>query len=226
VGVTPPWDGLLVIYAAGQLAATLPITPGGLGVIEGSLTVGLVAFGGSETETLSAVLLYRLISFWGLLPAGGVAYLRVRRGLRRAATAGATLGALVLLMAGCGIGSRGGTATNNVSACAAALPLAGEVVGHKGTLVRIHRLKRGQTAAILKALGHPIARRRPHTPPRRPAGKEPKRCLIVYRGPYPRGSVPAARNQHGTYAVILTRARHPSLVAVVLTDRLPPIVRR
>jgi uncharacterized membrane protein YbhN (UPF0104 family) len=85
VGSSPPWEGLLLIYAAAQLAATLPITPGGLGVIEGSLTVGLVAFGGAEAATLSAVLLYRLISFWGLLPTGGLAYLRVRRGLRRAA---------------------------------------------------------------------------------------------------------------------------------------------
>jgi uncharacterized protein (TIRG00374 family) len=83
VGVTPPWEGLLLIYAGAQLAATLPITPGGLGVLEGSLTVGLVAFGGSEGSTLSAVLLYRLISFWGLLPAGGLAYLRVRHGRRR-----------------------------------------------------------------------------------------------------------------------------------------------
>ncbi len=83
VGVTPPWQGLLLIYAAAQLAATLPITPGGLGVLEGSLTVGLVAFGGAEASTLSAVLLYRLISFWGLLPTGGLAYLRVRRGWRR-----------------------------------------------------------------------------------------------------------------------------------------------
>lgn len=82
VGVTPPWEGLLLIYVAAQLAATLPITPGGLGVLEGSLTVGLVAFGGSEGGTLSAVLLYRLISFWGLLPTGALAYLHVRHGRR------------------------------------------------------------------------------------------------------------------------------------------------
>jgi uncharacterized protein (TIRG00374 family) len=82
VGGTPPWEGLLLIYAAAQLAATLPITPGGLGVLEGSLTLGLVAFGGAQSTTLSAVLLYRLISFWGLLPTGGLAYLRLRRGIR------------------------------------------------------------------------------------------------------------------------------------------------
>jgi len=37
------WKGLLLAYGAGQLAADLPITPGGLGVVEGSLTIALVA---------------------------------------------------------------------------------------------------------------------------------------------------------------------------------------
>jgi uncharacterized membrane protein YbhN (UPF0104 family) len=78
VGEEPPWQGLLLAYAAAQLAATLPFTPGGLGVLEGSLTLALVAFGGADVPTLSAVLLYRLISFWGLLPTGGLCYLAVR----------------------------------------------------------------------------------------------------------------------------------------------------
>ncbi len=47
LGVPIPWKGLLLAYGAGQLAASLPITPGGLGVVEGSITVALVAFGGS-----------------------------------------------------------------------------------------------------------------------------------------------------------------------------------
>lgn len=84
VGQTPPWQGLLLAYCAGQMAASLPITPGGLGIAEGSLTVALVAFGGAKTGTLAAVLLYRLIAYWGLIPAGGVAYLLLRRGERRA----------------------------------------------------------------------------------------------------------------------------------------------
>jgi putative heme transporter len=80
-----PWKGLLLAYGAGQLAATLPITPGGLGVVEGSITVALVAFGGAaETSTAYAVLLYRIISFWFILVVGwlfiGQLALQVRRG--------------------------------------------------------------------------------------------------------------------------------------------------
>lgn len=79
VGTHPPWHGMLLAFAAGMMAASLPITPGGLGIAEGSLTVVLVAFGGAKTATLAAVLLYRLVAYWGLLPAGGVAYLLLRR---------------------------------------------------------------------------------------------------------------------------------------------------
>jgi len=84
IGAPIPWTGLLLAYGAGQLAATLPITPGGLGVVEGSITVALVAFGGAEASTVSAVLLYRLISFWMILAVGwlfiGQLALQVRGG--------------------------------------------------------------------------------------------------------------------------------------------------
>ena len=78
-----PWRAILLAYGAGQLAINLPVTPGGLGVVEGSLTVALVAFGGTESSTVAAVLFYRLVSFWGLLavgwPAAGYLILRRRR---------------------------------------------------------------------------------------------------------------------------------------------------
>jgi hypothetical protein len=84
MGAPIPWKGLLLAYGAGQLAATLPITPGGLGVVEGSITVALVAFGGAEASTAYAVLLYRVISFWLILVIGwlliGQLALQVRRG--------------------------------------------------------------------------------------------------------------------------------------------------
>jgi putative heme transporter len=73
VGAGIPWKGLLLSYGAGQLAANLPITPGGLGVVEGSLTIALVAFGGSRVSTVEAVLIYRLISFWSELVVGWAA---------------------------------------------------------------------------------------------------------------------------------------------------------
>jgi hypothetical protein len=72
IGAGIPWKGLLLAYGAGQLAATLPITPGGLGAVEGSITIALVAFGGAKGTSVDAVLMYRLISFWMVLLVGGV----------------------------------------------------------------------------------------------------------------------------------------------------------
>ncbi len=69
-----PWRGLLLAYGAGQLAANLPVTPGGLGVVEGSLSIALVAYGGAQESAVAAVLLYRLVSFWMTIPVGWVAY--------------------------------------------------------------------------------------------------------------------------------------------------------
>lgn len=74
VGAGVPWDGLLLAYTAAQLATTLPITPGGLGVVEGSLTVALVAFGGPQASTVAAVLLYRVLSYWVMMPVGWSAW--------------------------------------------------------------------------------------------------------------------------------------------------------
>ncbi len=67
-----PFLGLLLAYSAGQLAANFPITPGGLGVVEGSISIALVAYGGNQEASIAAVLLYRLFSFWiWLLPGIG-----------------------------------------------------------------------------------------------------------------------------------------------------------
>jgi uncharacterized protein (TIRG00374 family) len=78
-----PWKGLLLAYGAGQLAATLPITPGGLGAVEGSITIALVAFGGARVTTVDAVLMYRIISFWLILVIGWGMWGRLALGVRR-----------------------------------------------------------------------------------------------------------------------------------------------
>jgi putative heme transporter len=83
VGAPVPARALLLAYGAAQVAANLPITPGGLGVVEGSLTVALVAFGGSTAATVAAVLLYRILSFWVLLPVGWAAWTGLKVVARR-----------------------------------------------------------------------------------------------------------------------------------------------
>jgi uncharacterized protein (TIRG00374 family) len=84
VGAGVPWRGLLLAYGAGQLAANLPVTPGGLGVVEGSLVIALVAFGGGQVSTVAAVLLYRIVSFWGYLPVGWLVWAGLTWSNRRA----------------------------------------------------------------------------------------------------------------------------------------------
>jgi uncharacterized membrane protein YbhN (UPF0104 family) len=82
-----PWRGVLVIYGLTQISASLPITPGGLGVVEGSLAALLVAYGATPASAFAIVLLYRIVSFWGLVPIGWGAWfgldLAERGGLRR-----------------------------------------------------------------------------------------------------------------------------------------------
>jgi uncharacterized protein (TIRG00374 family) len=83
VGAGIPWKGLLLAYGAGQLAANLPITPGGLGAVEGSITIALAYFGGAHVSTVDAVLVYRLISFWAELVLGWMAWAWGAWGVRR-----------------------------------------------------------------------------------------------------------------------------------------------
>lgn len=77
-GSPVPFGGILLAYSAGQLAANFPITPGGLGVVEGSISIALVAYGGNQEATVAAVLLYRFLSFWIWLLPGLVSYVGLR----------------------------------------------------------------------------------------------------------------------------------------------------
>jgi putative heme transporter len=94
VGMIPPWQGLLIAYTAGQFAALLPITSGGLGATVSSMSAALAAYGGTSAAVLAAVLLYRLISYWIVLPAGVICYLSIRR--RRSVVDPALAGRAVL----------------------------------------------------------------------------------------------------------------------------------
>jgi putative heme transporter len=71
-----PWQGLFLAYGSGMAAGTVGLTPGGLGIIEATLSAALVAAGMRGHHALAAVLVYRLISFW-LVMAGGWAVMAI-----------------------------------------------------------------------------------------------------------------------------------------------------
>jgi len=73
---------LLVAYGLANILAVIPITPGGLGVIEGVLIPTLVGFHVPKTVAILGVLSWRLVNFWLPIPVGGTAYLTLRFGPR------------------------------------------------------------------------------------------------------------------------------------------------
>jgi uncharacterized protein (TIRG00374 family) len=77
--VVSPID-LLVAYGLANILAVIPITPSGLGVVEGVLIPTLVGFHVPKTIAILGVLSYRLVNFWLPIPAGGGAYLSLKLG--------------------------------------------------------------------------------------------------------------------------------------------------
>jgi uncharacterized protein (TIRG00374 family) len=71
-------DGLLVAYGLAYVLAAIPVTPGGLGVVEGVLVPSLVGFGATRGTAIVAVIAYRLVNFWLPIPVGAGAYLSLR----------------------------------------------------------------------------------------------------------------------------------------------------
>ncbi len=69
---------VLVAYVASIALALVPITPGGLGIVEAGLTTLLVLAGATADQALVGTLLYRLMSFWLPIPVGAVAWLAWR----------------------------------------------------------------------------------------------------------------------------------------------------
>ncbi len=74
VGGRPPFAEVAVVYLTGSAIGSVVPTPGGLGAVEAALTAGLTAIAHVATPSaLSAVLLFRLLSFWLPIPVGWVA---------------------------------------------------------------------------------------------------------------------------------------------------------
>jgi putative heme transporter len=69
----------LLAYCAAQLLAQVPITPGGLGIVEAGMTGTLALAGVPAAAAAVAVLAYRMASYWLPLPVGGAAWFLHRR---------------------------------------------------------------------------------------------------------------------------------------------------
>ena len=89
-GASPQPSLVLLAYSAAGILALLPLTPGGLGIVEASLSGLLVLAGVHASSALLATLAYRIASYWLPLLAGPPAYLLFRhrygRPVRRPAT--------------------------------------------------------------------------------------------------------------------------------------------
>src|SRR5262245_18275475 len=72
--------GLLVAFGLANVLAALPITPGGLGIVEGVLIPTLVGFGADRTSAALGVASYRFVQYWMTLPIGGISYFTLRYG--------------------------------------------------------------------------------------------------------------------------------------------------
>jgi uncharacterized protein (TIRG00374 family) len=69
----------LLAYCAAQLLAQVPLTPGGLGIVEAGMTGTLALAGVPAGAAAVATLTYRLASYWLPLPAGAAAWVVHRR---------------------------------------------------------------------------------------------------------------------------------------------------
>lgn len=79
VGADPQPSLILLAFATAEVIALIPVTPGGLGLVEAGLVGTLTLAGVPAHDALAATLLYRIVEYWLPLPAGGAAYLLFRR---------------------------------------------------------------------------------------------------------------------------------------------------
>ena len=81
-----PWSGVLLAFGVAQIAASLPLIPGGIGIVEGSLAVILVAYGAHKVPALAVVFVYRLLTFWLVIIVGWISIGFIEWRARRSVT--------------------------------------------------------------------------------------------------------------------------------------------
>jgi uncharacterized protein (TIRG00374 family) len=79
VGGHLPFAQTGAVYLGGRMLASAAPVPGGLGALEAALIAGLSGLGVPAGEAASAVLIYRLLTFWLTIPVGWAA-LKIAQG--------------------------------------------------------------------------------------------------------------------------------------------------
>lgn len=73
-------DALIVVFGLANILAAIPITPGGLGIVEGVYITTLVGFGIPRRVATLGVASYRIAQYFFPILAGGLMYLSLRVG--------------------------------------------------------------------------------------------------------------------------------------------------
>ena len=82
-GPGPGLVGLMAAYALAGVLASVPLSPGGIGVVEAVLIPTLVGCGVPVAQATIGVVAYRLVTFWLPIPVGAAAYVAVHQATRR-----------------------------------------------------------------------------------------------------------------------------------------------
>ncbi len=67
-----PLASIAVVYLAGNAAGSFIPTPGGIGAVETALSIALAGAGMPTAQAITAVLLFRTVTFWLPVLAGWV----------------------------------------------------------------------------------------------------------------------------------------------------------
>ena len=90
---------LFAAYGIANVAGALPLTPGGLGVVDSAAPLLLVGFGVTRSVATLGVLAWRLVNFWLPIPVGALSYvsLKVKPGAGKAAFRSAISGMMTVV---------------------------------------------------------------------------------------------------------------------------------
>lgn len=114
--------------------------------------------------------------------------------------------ALTLALAGCS--ARGATLGTTQSPCFRALPAAEDAVAAAKTFLGVRRTTTGGSPAVPRAV--------------RQEGPSRTVCLVAYRGVFTSAEVSKPRGANvGSYAVVVVSADGKTVLATILSDRLP-----